>query len=207
MEDPTKKFFPYFDKSYNSKERFCSYWHQIHEIVNLNPKSVLEIGIGNRFVSDYLKKIGIDITALDIEKNLKPNVVGNVVSIPFKSNVFDVVACYEILEHLPYTDFKLALLEIFRVSKKFAILSLPDINRVYPLIIKIPKIKEIKKLIPLPRIKKPSYNFSPDHYWEIGTKNFHLKKITKDIQEAGFIIKRTYRVFEYPYHRFFILKK
>ena len=29
----------YFSKSYDSKERFISYWHQINEIIKLNPKS------------------------------------------------------------------------------------------------------------------------------------------------------------------------
>ena len=44
----------YFNESYNSKERFISYWHQINEIIKLKPKKVLEIGIGNGFVSKYL---------------------------------------------------------------------------------------------------------------------------------------------------------
>jgi len=34
-----------------------------------------------------------------------------------------------------------------------------------------------------------------------------LGKITKDIEGVGFNIKKTYRIFENPYHRFFILKK
>jgi hypothetical protein len=46
-------------KSYDTKGRFISYWHQIDEIFKLSPENVLEIGIGNRFVSDYLKKLKI----------------------------------------------------------------------------------------------------------------------------------------------------
>lgn len=30
---------------------------------------------------------------------------------------------------------------------------------------------------------------------------YPLSKYTKDIQRAGFKIEKTYRVFEYPYHR------
>jgi len=41
----------YFNEKYDSKSRFISYWHQIYEIVRLRPKNVLEIGIGNGFVS------------------------------------------------------------------------------------------------------------------------------------------------------------
>ncbi|MCK5766962.1 MAG: hypothetical protein KAH35_01115 [Candidatus Atribacteria bacterium] len=45
----------YFDKSYDTKERFISYWHQVNEIVRLEPDSLLEIGIGSGFASKYLK--------------------------------------------------------------------------------------------------------------------------------------------------------
>lgn len=44
----------YYD-NYDWKGRFCSYWHQINEIIELGPNRVLEIGIGNGFVSKYLK--------------------------------------------------------------------------------------------------------------------------------------------------------
>jgi len=51
----------YFSMSYDSKERFISYWYQINEIIKLNLKRVLEIGIGNSFVSKYLEERGIEV--------------------------------------------------------------------------------------------------------------------------------------------------
>jgi len=116
---------------YDTKERFCSYWHQIQEVLLLKPSEVLEIGIGNGFVSRYLKERGINVTTLDIDKELKPDVVGSVLDIPFHCETFQVVACYEVLEHLPYEDIPKALSEISRVSKQYVILSVPDVNRVY----------------------------------------------------------------------------
>jgi len=71
----------------------------------------------------------------------------------------------------------------------------------------IPKIGEIKKLIPLPRLKKPIHKFDGEHHWEIGKIGYPLDRITNSIKKKGFNIKRTYRIFEHPYHRFFILKK
>jgi len=50
-------------------------------------------------------------------------------------------------------------------------------------------------------------NFDDQHYWEIGKAGYRLGKITKDIERAGFDIIKTYRIFEHPYHRFFILEK
>jgi len=195
----------YFCQPYDTKERFISYWHQINEIIKLTPQQVLEIGLGNRFVSTYLKERRINITTLDIDKKLNPDVAGNVLEIPFTDNYFDAVACYEVLEHLPYENFTEALSEIFRVSKLYVILSIPDGSRVYRFYVHIPKVGIFKKLIPFPRLKSPIHNFDGEHYWEIGKAGYSLKKIITDIERTGFNIKKTYRIFEQPYHRFFIL--
>jgi len=197
----------YFNKSYDTKERFISYWHQINEIIKLNPKTVLEIGVGNGFVSKYLKERKVNVLTLDIDKRLNPDVVGSVLNMPFSDELFDVVACYEVLEHLPFENFSEALSEIFRVSKSYAILSLPDASRVYRVYLQIPKIGIFKRLIPLPRLKNPIHKFDGEHYWEIGKAGYPLSKIIKEIQTAGFRVEKTYRVFENPYHRFFILKR
>jgi len=197
----------YFNEFYDSKERFISYWHQINEIIKLEPGKVLEIGIGNGFVSKYLKERNLNIITLDIDKKLNPDMVGSVLNIPFTDSSFDVVSCCELLEHLPYENFYKAVSEIFRVSKSYSVLSLPDKNRVCRLYIQIHKIVISKKLLPLPPISVPIHKFDGEHYWEIGKAGYPLSKITKDIQKAGFKIEKTYRIFENPYHRIFILRK
>jgi len=196
----------YSNKSYDTKERFISYWHQIHEIILLKPENVLEIGIGNGFVSKYLKERKTKVTTLDIDKRLNPNIVGSLLDLPFANKSFNVVTCYEVLEHLPYKDVNKALSEIYRVSNSHVILSIPDINRVYRLNVQIPKIGEIKRLIPFPSLEKPIHNFNGEHCWEIGKASYSLDRIVEDIKKVGFKIEKTYRVFEMPYHRFFILK-
>ncbi len=134
----------YFNESYDSKSRFISYWYQIHEIVGLRPKRILEIGIGNGFVSKYLKERRVNVLTLDIDKKLNPDIVGNVLDVPFSDNSFEVVACYEILEHIQYEKFCKALSEIFRVSKSYAILSLPDVSRVYRFTYKFQELEYLK---------------------------------------------------------------
>jgi SAM-dependent methyltransferase len=197
----------YFEPSYDSKERFVSYWHQINELTQLKPNSILEIGIGNGLVSNYLKQRGYNVTSIDIDFHLDPEAVASVTHIPFANESFDVVACFEVLEHLPYEQFYPSLREIHRVSKKYAVLSLPDANLVYPLHILVPKIGEIRKLIRLPRLKTPRHVFDGQHYWEIGKAGYNLKRIMKDIERAGFRLIKTYRIFEGPYYRFFVFKK
>jgi len=54
----------------------------------------------------------MDITALDIDKRLNPDFVGSVLELPFVDKSFEVIACYEVLEHLLYRDFPKDLREI-----------------------------------------------------------------------------------------------
>lgn len=166
----------YFNKSYDSKGRFISYWHQVDEIIKLSPEKVLEIGIGNGFVSKYLKERGIHILTMDIDRRLNPDIVGNITTIPFENRSFDLIACYKILEHLPYEKFYKIISEIFCISKSCAILSLPDTNIVCRLNVQIPKIGEIKKLIPLlPQLRQLLHKFDGQHYWEIREKGLSVK--------------------------------
>ncbi|MBC8434349.1 class I SAM-dependent methyltransferase [Desulfobacula sp.] len=197
----------YINPSYDSKERFISYWHQINEVISLNPKEVLEIGIGNGFVHNYFKKKGVKIKTLDIDKGLNPDVVGSVLGVPFFDETFDVVACYELLEHLPYSNFRESLKEIHRVSRKHVILSLPDVTTIYRINIELPRIRPIKKLIPHPFHRPAQHAFNGEHYWEIGKTSYPLERIELDIRQRGLNIIKTYRVFEFYYHRFFVLEK
>lgn len=205
--NPQVEPYYYFNSIYNSKERFISYWHQINEIISLDRKTVLEIGIGNGLVTNCLRQRGFNVTTMDIDERLKPDKVGSILSMPFPSKSFEVVACFEVLEHLPYGNFPKALCEIHRVSAKYAVLSLPDFTRVYRVDIQIPKIGDLKKLIPLPRLRPPKHQFDGEHYWEIGKAGYPLRKVMDEMRSTGFGIKKTYRIFEMPYHRFFVLVK
>ena len=197
----------YFNEYYDTKEYFISYWQQINEIYKLNPNRVLEIGIGSGFISTYLKRRDINIKTLDFDRQLTPDIVGSVLNIPFKNNSFDIVACYEVLEHLPFDNVSKALIEIYRITKSSAILSLPDVYPKIRIHVQIPLIRIIKKIITLPKIKKETHTFNGQHYWELGKSGYSLKDITTKINKVGFKIDRTYRLFEHPYHRFFILNK
>jgi len=198
---------PYFRKAYDNKARFISYWHQINEVMTLGLAPVLEIGIGNGFVANYLKKSQIDVTTMDIDEQLKPDKVGSILSIPFSDGSFKVVTCFEVLEHLPYKDFSKALTQIYRVVIEYAILSMPDSSSVIKFDIWIPKVVQYKRLIQFPWIKPRKHVFNGYHHWEIGKDGYPLHRIISDIKKVGFGIEKTFRIYENPYHRFFKLKK
>ena len=189
---------------YNHRSRWMSYWHQIDEVLRLKPDSVLEIGIGDKTVVNFLKSQGVNITTLDINKDLKPDVIGSVLTMPFQDSSFNVVLCAEVLEHLPFEKFEEGLKELKRVSRKNLVLSLPHFGRSLKFSFKIPLIKEKRIAC---RLAFPiKHVFNGEHYWEIGKKGYPPDKIRKIIKKY-FQIKKEFIPFENQYHHFFILEK
>lgn len=197
----------YFD-SYDTKERFISYWTQIHIVRELSPTSVLEVGVGNGLVNDYLKRCGVDVTSVDVATDLFPDVVASVHSMPFSDNVFETVMACQVLEHLPFDLFPAALSEIRRVASRYAVISLPDASRAYSVSVNLPKIGRRGRLFDLSRFARRK-KFQPDeeHYWEIGWKGYSLQGIISAMKQAQFTMIDEHRVLEFPYHHFFVLEK
>lgn len=191
---------------YESKERFISYWHQIDEVRRLAPDTLLEVGIGSGFVSRYLRRLGLDVTTLDFDARLGPDVVGSVLEMPFERGAFDAVACFEVLEHLPYGRFGAALGELRRVARRHVLLSLPDAQKAYTVRVRVPHVFGVRWLVPRPWGRPKPHAFDGEHYWEIGKAGYPLGRICADVEQAGFEVAKTYRVFEHPYHRFFVLE-
>lgn len=193
---------------YDSKRRFASYWHQIAEVLALEPDRVLEIGIGTQFVSKYLAALDILVITVDINASSNPDHVMSVTHLTLPENSFPVVLACEILEHISYDDFVKALQQLHRVSSGYVVTSLPDATHASPIQFSIPGIGKYKWMITLPYMFPKTHTITKDgHQWEIGKKGYPLSRICSDITSAHFQIEKTYRVFENPYHRFFILKK
>jgi hypothetical protein len=196
----------YFDASYDSKGRFISYWYQIHEIISFRPDSVLEIGPGNGLVYSYLKGRGLHVRSLDHDERLAPDIHASVADIPVESRSFDVVSCCQVLEHLPFEMFVPCLKELKRVARSGIVLSLPDSSAYIYYLFRIRRLMYIKGTISLPRLKDRKHRFTGEHYWEIGKKGYPLSKIDRIIRDSGLHPVRSYRVFDNPYHRFFIFR-
>src|SRR3989344_4156341 len=121
----------HFSKKYASIERFISYFYQVHSVYNLNPKKILFIGVGDGVVPHLLKRGGeYEVTTLDFDPGLNPDVVADIRSLPFGDKSFDLVCVFEVLEHIPYEDVNPALREIIRVSKKMLLYRCRIVERV-----------------------------------------------------------------------------
>lgn len=205
--DPQVDKSHYFKNSYNSKGRFSSYWHQVDEIRSFADGDILEVGPGNHFVADYLQKRRYSVTTVDIDPNLDVDVVASVTDMPFEDNSFSVGACFEVLEHMPFSEAVEGLRELRRVSRDYVIVSVPDREHALWGRMRLPFVGEIEWFFSCPRLiplEKPQVE--DEHFWEIGIKKFELKKVKKSIKKVGFDIVNTYRPIEMDSHRFFILE-
>ena len=137
----TSKFSPNESKylSRNPVKQFLlnKFLFQICKLVKeINPRTVLDAGCGEGFIADRLLKIkpsldytGLDTSQIAIEKarqNVKKAkfIISDINKIPFPNGNFDLVICLEVLEHL--SDPEKGLFQLFRVTNKTALISVPD---------------------------------------------------------------------------------
>ena len=105
-------------------------------VLSLPPcKTLLEVGCGEGYLLNRLnglrkfeKVLGTDLSdeVVCLAKQKYPHInflEVDICSMNFKENEFDIVIACEVLEHLK--DYEGALLEIKRVARKFAIISVP----------------------------------------------------------------------------------
>ena len=194
----------YKSQKYEAPDRWMSYYHQIWEVLGLDPENVLEIGKGAGLVSTVLKSRGVKLESLDIDEEVKPEILGSVLDIPVEDNKYDVTLCAEVLEHLPFEDFPKALSEIRRVTKRAVVLSLPYWGWTFWLGFKLPLFKKVDLFWKLTGILK--HIPGGEHFWEIGKRGYPLKLIRNIVLDAGFDVKKEYIKSHSPYHYFFILE-
>jgi len=85
---------------------------------------MLDAGCGRGFTAKMFQEIGCTIIGLDISKELAKSafskgitvIVGDIQNPPFKPEVFDVIVCFEVLEHIP--NIKRTLNAINKLLKK-----------------------------------------------------------------------------------------
>lgn len=189
--------------------RIESITEQLRQVCFSGYTNMLEIGIGNGFLKHCLDFFSqVNLTTADIAEDLQPDYLCSVLDMPFKDEQFDLVLCFEVLEHLRFEDFLPALKEIRRITRHRVIISLPDVTRHFGLIISLARFRGIS--LNWNQLRKcysrKEFKFNGEHYWEIGYKNALPKDVIGKIKTAGFRIEKQFRLAKHPWHRFFILE-
>ncbi|QKT04804.1 class I SAM-dependent methyltransferase [Ectothiorhodospiraceae bacterium 2226] len=193
---------------YIHKRRWASIWHQLDEVLNLNPARVLEIGPGPGVFKSVAGTFGVHVETLDIDPELKPDHVASVFAMPFADGAFDVVCAFQMLEHLPFEQSLEAFSEMARVAERAVVISLPDAATRWPVSIYLPRIGTVQFSLPKPRLRRPPHSFDGEHYWEINKAGYELRSVEKLlVKQAPVTLSKSFRVHENPYHRFFSFAK
>ncbi len=217
------KEFYILNKWKNSSPLFVwiTYWYQLNSIINLNPGKILEIWVWSNILSSNIKLNWYNITTFDHDETLKPDIVWDFIDLPFNDNEFDLIACFEVLEHVPIEDSILALKEMYRVSKKNLIISVPYscfylnfsfsnfyctlLNKTYSFFWWTPHEPRCFTIkIPFFFLNKTSCKY---HYWEIWQKWYSKKIFNEILKRVWFKILKTFHNPFYPYHYYIILEK
>ena len=97
-------------------------------------------------------------------------------------------------------------LAIFSASS--LVISVPDVEPFYKIDLAAPLIPRWQaSLTRVRRHQLPLRPANPNHYWEIGCADYKLDRFLASVSRANFELVRDYRVFEQPYHHFFLLEK
>ena len=198
----------YFNENYFRFPALASLCSQIVSIHQAAPTAVLEVGKGNGFVSDFLTKAGYNVTTLDINPALQPDVVGSLFDLDqhFNQGQFDLVVCAEVLEHLPFEDFAAATKQLaFACRGGNALVTIPRAQRIlldYTLDLRVGRFKRAFDLF----LSVPSTRISPRHKWELDHSPATRMSNVKKLLAEQFYISKVERVRHCAYHRLFKLQ-
>ena len=134
----TEDYKKYKTKNVLAKWLINRFLSTVTELVDISgAQNILDAGCGQGFVANFLLQripnvsiVGIDIDIELIKTNIVSHnarnniLVGDVYNLPFRDNVFDMVMCFEVLEHLSEPQY--ALQELARVSKSYCMFSVPN---------------------------------------------------------------------------------
>ena len=107
------------------------------QVAALQPASFLDAGCGEGFVARVLRDRlpGLALTGCDLSPAAArlaaaqnpgaPFAAASLLALPFPDGAFDVVGCFEVLEHLPGAVPEQALRELARVARRAVVLSVP----------------------------------------------------------------------------------
>jgi hypothetical protein len=201
----------YFSDDYFDKYQLFSLSEQISLLYRYTKKlanaKILEVGKGNGFVSDFFKKAGFDLKTFDINENLKPDIVGNILElskeVSFKP---DIILCSEVLEHMKFDFFEKSLQELSLTSKEYVIITLPEFRKFFGLNlqVRLPKLKIFS--VPLFMRIRGNKILGSGHFWEIDHDENSRRENIEQIIKKYFTIVETGRFHTNPYHNFYVLK-
>lgn len=171
-------------------DRFFKVVEELSNVVKDRGQKILDLGCGNAIyfqLFNHPTTYGIDLSIgkLKRAKKFLNSICAGATNLPFKNEMFDVVLCSEVIEHL--FEPKKCLNEMFRVLKKggFAIITFPNTGA----------LQKRLALLFFGRSKGINYHFNKEHIRFFAEKDmkYLLKPYNvkiKKIRGSGFLFFR-----------------
>ncbi len=194
----------HFHGKWEAFRYWIPYYHQINEVLRLaTPESrILEIGPGSGVTTDALRRLGLRVTTADVEPDSGADYVCDIRALSVGGDGFDIVCCFQVLEHIPFADFPTALTKLRGVTRRHCLISLPEPGVELGFAVKLPRIfpgwlfSPRKDYIPFSmKLALPAKMIScpePGHQWEVGRRSFSRRTVEREIRLAGFRIARRF---------------
>ncbi len=212
----------HYNQDYEDFNLWIDYWYQYSLIKETATQKILEIGPGTGTLSALMKHKGYQFVTVDNDSSLKADHIADITKLPFPDDSFDVVCAFEVLEHLPFEEFPIALTEMARVSRKSVIISLPYACFYFgfafqpfyatflkPLfsLLRIPPMEPVYFNLAIPFFFLSKQGMIKAHAWEMGRKGYSFDKVLKTFKKVHLKVAKKSSRMLYPYHYYFTLEK
>jgi hypothetical protein len=209
--------------------KFSSLRLQVTGVTELraNVSSILELGPGSGFFSTTTRMLGYSTSTADIDPDYNPDYLGDIrkIEIPEK---FDLVASFEVLQHLPFEDAGEMIKKLADLSNKYVFLSVPSRVHYLRIGLALPAFLTPRRLgmnwlygwrSKLITWEWPRRSYPPaetwaeredywkPHYWEAGRKQYPKKRFLAEVENAGLEILWTRHNPDHPHHFFVMAQK
>lgn len=202
----------YFSDDYFDKYQLFSLSEQISLVYHysklIQAPSILEVGKGNGFVSDFFKKANFAFKTFDINKTLEPDLVGNILDLNEVVDFdVDIILCSEVLEHLDFELFEASLEQLSLTTSKYVIITLPEFKKFFGfnLQLRLPKFERFS--IPLFLRFRANKELGSGHFWEIDYNENTSRSNVEKVMQKYFKILEKGRFHTTPYHNYYVLEK
>ena len=185
--------------AYYSEKRIVHQWFQVKLLENLPVQRIMEIGPAYGVPTALLANAGYEVTTLDFMERKLLGASSHIIADLWKADpkVYsnqDCILCWEVLEHFPFEKSCDLLTKFYKSKVPYLVLSVPynapQLNfNLYINSHTVKKYTAFKFRNSFRSFKKGDpVDGQLGHQWEIGFKNYPLKKLKNAIKVAGWDI-------------------
>jgi hypothetical protein len=147
----------------------------------------------------------MQVTTLDLEPLLRPDVVGDVARLGLRDGAFDCILAGQVLEHIPFEELPVALSELSRITKRYVVITLPAPMIGLSVLVNVPLFSPIDVVLGLPY--RVPHRFDGQHYWELGKRGYSIRNVRSKINQSGLRVLREFRPAPSLYVYFFVAER